>query len=374
MADHDLQCSHCSQILAVPQDSHGRLIHCESCLGANRFHFPHTRNQVSGGWGKIIRRPVQTLQLLATKLKEKLTLYDDGSQNYASMNCDNNFFLSPSDGAHHGKRAFLCGVSYKRQKHKLIGAINDVRSMRKLLLETYHFPKEAILVLTEMEPAGYLPTKKNIQRAFEWLVRDMRPGDSLVFYYSGHGLRQLDFNEDELDGFDETLCPMDYKEAGMIIDNEINVAIVRPLIEGVTLHAIVDSCHSGTILDLAYVYDKEKEQWEDNRPPSGADKSTAGGLAVSLGACKDKQLAADTSAFTKKRMTGAMTWSLIHAVRLKSSLTYGELLDSMLQSLKKGDQSSNACSLNKVFQKRIIQDPQLSASEEFDIYSKPFQL
>ena len=80
----------------------------------------------------------------------------------------------------------------------------------------------------------------------------------MVFYFSGHGLQQLDLVEDEMDGFDETICPLDFVREGMIVDNDINSIIVWPLKKGVTLHAIVDACHSGTILDLAYVYNKEK--------------------------------------------------------------------------------------------------------------------
>ena len=98
------------------------------------------------------------------------------------------------------------------------------------------------------------PTRRNIQEALKWLVKDNQHGDSLVFYFSGHGLRQPDFFDDELDGFDETICPLDFRTAGMIIDNEINDTIVRPLKNGVKLHAIIDACHSGTILDLPHVY------------------------------------------------------------------------------------------------------------------------
>ena len=82
-------------------------------------------------------------------------------------------------------------------------------------------------------------------------------GDSLVFYFSGHGLWQPDFNNDEIDGFDETICPVDFMQEGMILDNEINSTIVWPLKQGVTLHAIVDACHIGTILDLECIYNPE---------------------------------------------------------------------------------------------------------------------
>lgn len=106
------------------------------------------------------------------------------------------------------------------------------------------------------EDSDMPPTKKNIEDGFKWLTRDLQFGDSLFFYYSGHGLRQPDFNEDEKDGFDETICPVDFKTEGMIVDNYINEAIVRPLKQGVILHAIIDSCHSGTMLDLPLVYNK----------------------------------------------------------------------------------------------------------------------
>lgn len=99
------------------------------------------------------------------------------------------------------------------------------------------------------------PTRKNIEDGFKWLVSDIQPGDSLVFYFAGHGLRQRDLNGDEIDGFDESICPVDFESNGRVLDNYINEVIVRPLIPDVRLHAIVDSCHSGTILDLPHVYD-----------------------------------------------------------------------------------------------------------------------
>lgn len=95
--------------------------------------------------------------------------------------------------------------------------------------------------------------------SLKWLVKDCRSGDSLVFYFSGHGLQQAaQHKEDETDGLDETICPVDFIREGMITDNEINSTIVGPLKKGVRLHAIIDACHSGTSLDLMYVYKKDK--------------------------------------------------------------------------------------------------------------------
>lgn len=89
--------------------------------------------------------------------------------------------------------------------------------------------------------------------ALFWLVQGCQPGDSLVFHYSGHGSRQRNYRGDEVDGYDETLCPLDFETHGMIVDDEINAAIVRPLPYGVRLHAIIDACHSGTVLDLPFL-------------------------------------------------------------------------------------------------------------------------
>lgn len=86
-----------------------------------------------------------------------------------------------------------------------------------------------------------------------WLVHGCRAGDSLVFHFSGHGSQRFDISMDEVDGYDETLCPLDYEISGMISDDEVNETIVRPLPRGVKLHAVIDACHSGSSLDLPFV-------------------------------------------------------------------------------------------------------------------------
>jgi hypothetical protein len=107
---------------------------------------------------------------------------------------------------------------------------------------------------TEEDKDPYrVPTKDNLRLAMRWLVEGCVSGDSLVFHFSGHGMQKLDINGDEVDGYDEAICPLDFEDRGVLLDDEINETIVRPLGPGVKLHAIVDTCHSGTILDLPYL-------------------------------------------------------------------------------------------------------------------------
>ncbi|XP_028753206.1 metacaspase-1-like isoform X1 [Neltuma alba] len=275
------------------------------------------------------------------------------------------------------KRAVLCGVTYKKRRYKLKGTINDVMNMREMLVKIFDFPKESIRILTEEEKDQRLvPTKKNILESLKWLVDGCRPGDSLVFYFSGHGLQQPDLKEDELDGFDETLCPVDFVREGMIVDNELNSILVWPLKNGVTLHAIVDACHSGTILDLAYVYKLENHEWEDNKPPAKVPmrKHTSGGLAISFSACEDNQIAVDTTAF-RKGMHGVMTYLFIKAIKENPDITYGGILEKVREGIAVVNQKS--CN-PRIFHRRhrhyISQDTILSSSEKFDVFKRTFAL
>nr|XP_048337308.1 metacaspase-1-like isoform X1 [Ziziphus jujuba var. spinosa] len=276
------------------------------------------------------------------------------------------------------KRALLCGVTYNTRKYKLKGTVNDVINMKELLINQFHYPSESIKVMTEYEKGEFIPTKENIKNSLKWLVDGCKAGDSLVFYFSGHGLRQPDFKDDEKDGFDETICPVDFLKEGMILDNDINTDIVKPLKKGVTLHAIVDSCHSGTILDLVHVYNHHKAMWEDNSPPSGIDKGTGGGLAICISACNDDKLAADTSAFGtgQKTMNGAMTFILCRALKQNPDITYGALLDTMSEAIQQvnAHRSLQSSICRKIFCHKVIQEPMLSSSEKFDVFTKKFIL
>ncbi|KAJ0970836.1 hypothetical protein J5N97_018795 [Dioscorea zingiberensis] len=71
------------------------------------------------------------------------------------------------------------------------------------------------------------------------LTSDVSSGHSLIFHFSGHGSQRRCFKGDEPDGFDETLCSVDCKKDGIIVDNDINEILVRPLPIGAQLHAIV---------------------------------------------------------------------------------------------------------------------------------------
>jgi len=107
-----------------------------------------------------------------------------------------------------------------------------------------------------------LATKQSILDGAHWLIDGAQDGDHLFFHYSGHGTQVKDVSGDEEgDGMDEAICPMDYTSKGLIVDDDLNAILVKNLPKGVRLTAILDCCHSGSGLDLPYFYQpKENEE------------------------------------------------------------------------------------------------------------------
>jgi hypothetical protein len=84
-------------------------------------------------------------------------------------------------------------------------------------------------------------------------------------------------------------------------------------------------------------------------------------------------------AFSGGAATGAMTYSFIKAVETEPGTTYGRLLSAMRATIRGGGGEVGIPGPLGAFFRRVItfscaQEPQLCASEPFDIYRKPFLL
>ena len=88
----------------------------------------------------------------------------------------------------------------------------------------------------------------------------------VVFFYSGHGTRVKDKNEDEADGMDEAFC----FRGSFLIDDDF-CQLVNNYMACKHFICISDACHSGTIYDV------------DRLKPELRDKVTY------LSSCKDHQ-------------------------------------------------------------------------------------
>ena len=282
------------------------------------------------------------------------------------------------------KRAVLVGVSYRGTSSQLQGCANDTGFMRHLLRTRWGFAEDEVLLLNEDQANPFqIPTRANILRAIEWLTSGLVACDSLVFLFSGHGSQVPDRTGEEWDGRCETLCPLDHRAAGMISDKELSARLVQPLPRGTRLLALVDSCHSGSILDLPYqvtpLEDGSLSTWLQAQR---VFKSTAGGRVVCISGCEDGQTSADTRALSGgAAATGAMLYSFVAAVERGQASTFGALLQSMYATIRQGLQGAGAAIVLGGFALPLpaalgvgaVQTPQLSASAMFDL-ARPFEI
>jgi len=88
-------------------------------------------------------------------------------------------------------------------------------------------------------------------------IENLFSGDSLLLSFSGHGSQVANTSLDsESDNRDETLCFYDR----MFIDDEM-YALLAQLREGVRVHLVFDSCHSGTVAKRVDILKSEKEEY-----------------------------------------------------------------------------------------------------------------
>mgnify|MGYP001169157932 CR=1 FL=1 len=204
------------------------------------------------------------------------------------------------------KLAALFGCNYEGMPGQLNGCINDVLATKQILIDKFGYTKENIHVLTDHTATK--PTKHNIVKTMMSLAERSWQEEVTEIWmsYSGHGTYQRDKNNDEDDGRDECLVPLDHEKNGLIDDDTMN-SILTLFHPSVNLVFIIDACHSGTILDLPYRYLTGSE-----RSVKENAKSRIKCNAMMISGCRDKQTSMDAYNINNdSQYSGAMTSALL---------------------------------------------------------------
>jgi len=119
--------------------------------------------------------------------------------------------------------------------HDLKGAVNDVESMKKVLIDGFSIDKDHIKVVTDKDAteAGFVGSMKAA-------LSDIKPGDQFIFFYSGHG-GQID-DKDEPDGIEEVIVLGDNQLVPGDFFGELSKVLAENNIDSTF---IFDSCFSG---------------------------------------------------------------------------------------------------------------------------------
>lgn len=195
----------------------------------------------------------------------------------------------------------------------LPGTRADADAIRALLTgpDGYGFPPENVCVTRDLTVAGFAATWEAALAR-----RDLRAGDEVLFYYSGHGAQEADADGDEWDRLDEALVMHDSYQAGVagVRDDELYRRL-DALPDGVRVTVVLDACNSGSATRAA-------SSQGIVRAVSAPLPADAGGGARDRGAFEDQALpglvvvsaAADGSSALELRGAGVLTRALVRVL------------------------------------------------------------
>ncbi len=149
------------------------------------------------------------------------------------------------------KLALLVGINEYQDNSipQLQGCVYDVKLQKELLTHRFGFNPKDIVTLTDAQA-----TRQNILTAFEeHLIKQAKPGDIVVFHFSGHGSQVVDPDKDEKDGLNSTLVPVDsklpqgYPEGGGVVQDIMGhtLFLLMYALKTDNVTVVLDCCHSG---------------------------------------------------------------------------------------------------------------------------------
>lgn len=167
--------------------------------------------------------------------------------------------------AHYGgprKKSLLIGINYVGSQHKLQGCHQDVENVREFLTAMgYSSDRCSQVVLRDdqhTDPHGpFWPNGHNMMAAMQWLISE--PGTQNFLHYSGHGGQVADTGGNRVSGFDDTIVPYDFERNGQIPSGVLHRALVTSLPPNSTLTIIFDCCHSGSAVELPYIFRADED-------------------------------------------------------------------------------------------------------------------
>jgi hypothetical protein len=284
-------------------------------------------------------------------------------------------------------KALLIGVgTYKNLPYvtsqglkldNLRGPSNDVKKMKEILMAQYSFRPGDIAALMDQEA-----TREAILENFDqFLIKETKPGDLVLVYFSGHGTRIPDGTS----GFFKALCPYDVQpkagkleDARLLTDGEL--ANLLNKLKGRETVVIIDSCHSGGMtrsvrgvstspleetpavrskflpVEIAELGNTNLISRGIQRPDISS--SGAGGNRIFLASSKEDQISLEMT-LSSGVVHGAFTAALLEGLAKKKDLSYEELFGQAQKTIK-----------DKF---RLEQDPQLKANQKTLLAQRVFK-
>jgi hypothetical protein len=221
------------------------------------------------------------------------------------------------------KKALLIGINYPGKPAQLKGCVDDVNNIQNFLVRNCNYQQQNITKLTDSNA-----TTEMIKSQINNLISGCNAGDTLFFYYSGHGAQVTGSCSAEKKQEDDAIIPNNYDTSGYITDDWLYVNLASKIPANVTLWAFTDCCHSGTMLDLKYnwIYTPQllpgisetnitqynESHWANNFNVSLINSIETQGHVFLFSGCGDVQTSAD--AYENNEYQGAFSYCLLEFV------------------------------------------------------------
>ncbi|KAF2487500.1 putative metacaspase [Neohortaea acidophila] len=154
------------------------------------------------------------------------------------------------------KKSLLIGINYTGSQHALRGCHKDVENVADFLsYRGYSSDPRDQVILRDDRGGPYYPTGHNMLAAMDWLVSE--PNTCCFLHYSGHGGQVP--NRDRDSGYDDTIVPVDFERNGQIPSGVLHRHLISRLWPNSTLFVIFDCCHSGSALELPFLFRTDDE-------------------------------------------------------------------------------------------------------------------
>ena len=221
----------------------------------------------------------------------------------------------------------------------LQGPENDAATMAALL------PQFGFSDIHQLK--GAEATRAAVLAAIDkYVVNGPHSGDTVLFYFAGHGSQRFNSRSSKIDHLDETIVPADaYLGAFDVRDKELARKFNLAIDKGVRIIAIFDSCHSGTMARGAKVGVARWLPYDDRDAADGGDygngqipqpRSPAQRGAIVISAALSTQ-SAEEIADDHGTVHGVFTSAFIRALRNSTSAWTASDLVNSTDALLKAD-------------------------------------
>jgi len=193
------------------------------------------------------------------------------------------------------KRALFIGINYElEEKYRLKNAINDAEYAMNTLINWGPIEYKILTDHTKIKPI-----RTEIIKELQWLTHNCSDGDILFLHVSGHA-GKIKKNT--------SFIPLDFRETKTSISSKVFYEIlIKNLPAKVTLYVIFDTCHSGSMLKLPFLYLPESNSFY-KKPKLKIPKGTI----IMLSSCHKTQKTSDTNSLSKwiynKLSNSEITW------------------------------------------------------------------